>query len=193
VVGYVNVPVGVGYNAIVNPLMASPDNNINNVLKGVPDGCYILQWDAIGQSFGQPIQYYAEPAVWADINGISTATLEPGQGFFFNSTAPTNITFVGDVKQGALSGSLVPGYNCIGQLTPQSGDIMSFGFPAADGDYILYFDNATGAYSQPIQYYAEPNVWAGPDGVVPANINVGQAVMLNKQNTTTWNYTFNVN
>jgi len=192
VVGYVNVPVVVGYNAIANPLDASPNNALNSVLPAVTDGSVILTWDPVAQGFGAPQQFY-EGYGWADQDfNLSTNTVQPGEGFFFSSPVSTNLTFVGDVRQGALSEPLYLGYNCISQLTPQSGSIMDFGFPAVDGDVYLPFDTATQQYGAPIQYY-DGYGWADQNfTLTPPNINVGSAVMLSKVGPTTWNFTFNV-
>jgi hypothetical protein len=195
VVGYVNAPVVVGYNLLANPLDATPDNNLNSVIPATTDGAGLLKWDNVSQGFMTP-QTYVDGLGWCDPDlNPTTFTISPGEGFFFNAPAVTNITFVGDVKQGALSATMLTGYNLLSSLTPQTGDLgdVAFAFPAADGDGLLFWDKVAQSWSAPLTY-VDGLGWCDADlNPQPAVVQVGQGFFVNKTGGATWNLTFNVN
>jgi hypothetical protein len=119
------------------PLITSPDNTVGTVLNnasGFITGCDVYFWyptatppayvedeaRTVGTSKGQT----TNPNGWFS-NG--TNMLAPGAACWFENNTPTNITltFVGTVPTGAITNTLVPGFNLVGSVVPMSGDIVS--------------------------------------------------------------------
>lgn len=201
------MPIVGGFNCIANPLDATPSNRVDYVIPAAPDGTQLLKW--AGTRFSDAIQYIdvGDPELngWYELDFATraSATVSPGEGFFINNVGgtPFNITFVGEVRQGQLSNYLATGFSLISQLTPQSGDVMSFEFPARDGDQILYWNSSSNPqrFLDAIQYIdvgdPELNGWYQLDFATRAtpNVNVGQGFFVNKFTAAPWTHTFNVN
>jgi hypothetical protein len=183
IVGYVNTAVPAGFSMIQNPLNASPDNKLANVLPIPAQPCVIYLYQA--SSGGYLINEFDGEA-WADDQMV----INPGDGFFmYNPGAAFTITFVGEVPTGSLSTPLVTGFNMVGSKVPQSGKLQTdLGYvPAAPAEAVYQFRNATGGYDI---YGWDTGVW-DPDEPV---LGVGEAVFIYRLGAPgNWTRTFNVN
>lgn len=130
VVGYVNVDVTPGFNLIANPLV-SGSNAIGEVLPNAPEGAvlYTLKGDG---SFNLDL---FTGGAWYDFETeeVSATQLAPGKGFFLYSGVADTLTFVGEVQAGAASIPLNSGFSLVSSVVPQSYELVSPDFPAADG------------------------------------------------------------
>jgi len=170
VVGYVNVTLRPGYNLITAQLgTASPTGAINvglTNITGLADGSILFGWNAGAQDFAQPANWVGTPPdgpSWynADYTALSTDTTPRGTSFFIKNESVGNatLTMVGEVPQGANSRT-VPALNSfLGDFVPVSQEIITNGFPIADGSTVQTYDSVAGDYSQPLNGVATP-----PDG-----------------------------
>jgi hypothetical protein len=133
IVGYVNVPINVGFNLIANPL----DNGTNTLSTLFPnaaegDNVYIFSGGAFtssGFSFGS----------WSP-----DAKLLPGVGIFYQTTVKGTNTFVGNVLTGNLTNNIAAGFSLVASQAPVSDTLANLNFPANEGDNVYYYRN--GAY-----------------------------------------------
>jgi len=195
-VGYVNTTLLPGFNLISNPLNNTAGNTIANLFGTgwngtIPPGTIVYYFNAVTDSF--------VIAGWDDLTGsfepaANAATDVPvGQGVFIfvGGAANQQITFVGEVAQGAASNTLIPsGFSIRASTVPAAGAITSMNFPAADGDIIYEWNPTTDAY-----------VISGFDALVGGwspgtpNIDVGEAFWVSKTGTVpvAWDRNFSVN
>jgi hypothetical protein len=160
VVGYINASMPPGYSQLTCPLISSPDNTIGTVLNNA-SGAYIGvivqfynpstggystdQGEAVGGRGGT-----LNTNGWAN-NG--TNVLAPGVACWVQnpSNVTLNATFVGTVPTGALTNSLVKGYNLVGSIVPVSGDIITNSLSTLTnynfGDVVLVYNPATLGYN----------------------------------------------
>ena len=154
VVGYVNVTVGTGFTMVNNPLVPSNaqigtmlDDGANGTTK-VPAGSTVYSFKNGAYSINFSDEFGGG---WSN----PSETITNGQAFFFlnNSGSPTNITFVGEVPQGALTTALAPGFSLVGSKVPQAGFIADLGvnsfggdivYKFTDGSYKIYFNDEFG-------------------------------------------------
>jgi hypothetical protein len=180
-VGFVTVDVPKGLSMIANPLVA-PTNTIAALFASAADGTTIYKYD--GTQFTINTFDLGE---W----GNPTDTLVPGEGAFIRNTSPAafQVTFVGEVKQGALSHPIAgPGKLSIqSSEVPQSGKVATdLGFPATDGDTIYQYDNAAGAY---VIHGLDLGEWSNGEPVP----KVGESFFVRKVDSKAWTRTFSVN
>jgi hypothetical protein len=178
-VGFVNVSVPKGFSMIANPLNA-PTNTIPVLFAGVPEGTTLYKFD--GTSYSVNVLDLGE---WT----TPAQTLVPGEGaFILNSTAAAfTVTFVGEVMQGALSNPLPANFSIKSSQVPQTGALVSvLGFPAAEGDTIYQFSNASNSYSI---HTLDLGEWTGGEPA-PA---VGESFFVKKVAAGNWTRTFSVN
>jgi hypothetical protein len=180
-VGYVNLSLGSGFTLISNPLNGT-NNLLSTVLPAPPDGTQLLKWNSAQQRFYDASQYFD------GLGWIPDDTLAPGEGAFINLTDPTTITFVGEVPQGALSNNIPVNFSAISMQTPQAISLTAAGFPADDGDQVLFWNPAVQRYGDAIQYF-DGLGWI-PEDPTPA---VGQGFFINKAVARPWTRTFSVN
>jgi hypothetical protein len=182
VVGYVNITVPAGKLAILcNPLDDKNGNKLNNLLAlaDTADGARIFRFDADKQTYRNTIQFYpsdpgppALPAIWDSFDDHDPA-IQPGEGFWIKAPAAhdLNITWVGEVMQGALPpvsikggghltlvGSQVPQQNYLGD--PSQAGTMNFA--AADSDVVYVWDMVN-------QKYMNSSIWFPADNSDPGN------------------------
>lgn len=183
VVGYVNLDLVAGWNMVANPLDAGV-NTLNTLMQGVPDGSQAAKF---------------QNGAWTEVSAYDELfgeweidyTINPGEGFFINLPEAYTVTFVGEVKAGEHSVALPAGWSMVGSPTPVAGTLADIGLvsPAvSDGDQMF-------AWSSAAQRYLEGNMfdelfgdWSDPE----AQIQVGQAFLLNKNDSTTWTRNFEI-
>jgi hypothetical protein len=196
IVGYVNVEVGPGASLLANPLNASPDNTLDNVLPSVPDQSTVFKWNFAGQTFAASDTFFAGFG-WFDSGfNPSTTTLDPGEGFFLktpDASGTNTVTFVGEVSTGTNTVVVQgPGNNFLGNPVPVAQSLVTAGLEVADQSTYRTFDNAANSYSQALTYFAGFG-WFD-SGFNPADPipTVAQGFVIdNKGATTNWTQVFN--
>jgi len=195
-VGYVNTAVVPGFNLISNPLNNTAGNTIGNLFGTgwngtIPQGTIVYYFNAVTDAF--------VIAGWDDLTGSfepaanAAQDVPVGQGVFLfvGGAAPGQVTFVGEVAQGAASNTLIPsGFSIRASTVPAAGAITSMNFPAADGDIIYEWNPTTDAY-----------IISGFDSLVGGwspsvpNIDVGEAFWVSKTGSVpvAWDRNFSVN
>jgi len=133
IIGYVNVTVGAGFGMIACPLIGSPDNTVGTLLD-----------NANGDYNGDAVYFYNPGTGGFDVdkalpigdggttnaNGWlfgGTNVLAPGAACWFQNAQSNavTITFVGEIPEGFLTNTLVPGYNLVSSILPTSGDLCT--------------------------------------------------------------------
>jgi hypothetical protein len=155
VVGYVNKVMDPGFHMINTPLNTT-NNSVANLFAGPP--LFTVIYKFTGGSFAAPNVFGF--GGWGD----PTQTLDPGQGAFISVPAGPNYTntYVGEVLQGSLTNTLIPGFNMVGSKVPQAGGLQTdLGEVPGLFDIVYQFSDAT-------HNYLAPNVngfggWGGGD------------------------------
>jgi hypothetical protein len=181
-VGYVNTTLVKGYNLIANPLdnKATGGNVIKNLFAALPEGSQIFRFDPA------TAKYNLASVEFGEISGpIADQTLLPGEGVFVNAAAAATITFVGEVPAGNLSNPIPKGLSIRSSQVPQAGTASVLQFPAADGDQIFVFNEATQKYSTHIFDFG---AWD-----VEPTIDVGEGVFVNAVAAKNWTRNFVIN
>jgi hypothetical protein len=170
-----------------NPLLAA-DNNVTNLFQNVPNLSTLSKWNPTTQQFVN--NTYFTGFGWLD----KTMSLVPGEAFFFkNSDTSTGyaVTFVGNVSQGSLTNSLVPGFNLVSSQVPQSGGVTTdLALPINNLEVVSTFD---GSKFDNYTYFTGFG-WLGPNSQAgEPQIAVGQGFFVKKTQATAWTRNFSVN
>jgi len=152
VVGYVNKVLKGGnyYTSAANPL-----NTTNNTLAGLfggpttglITGTRVLKWSTTAADF---VTYTKTSFGTGWSGGGESVSLNPGEGCLILTTATsgdiTN-TFVGEVLQGNLTNSYIPGYQMTANQVPDSGSVTALGLttPTPVTSRLLKWNNTVGA------------------------------------------------
>jgi hypothetical protein len=187
-VGYVTKTCTNGYNLLCNPLNGT-NNLLSTILPVVPEDSQVLRWNATSQGFADANQFYGGGLGW-----LPDEAINPGEGFFFYSTAPgnTNLTFVGEVPQGNLTNNLSANYSLMSHVVPQAISLAAGGvnFPVGDDESVLMWNAGAQGFADPLQYYGSELGWL-PNEPVPA---VGEGFFyFNTGAPRQWTRTFSVN
>jgi hypothetical protein len=197
-VGFYTLNLETGFNLIANQL-DNGDNVIGTIIPAsapLPDGSSLLTWDVTGQTFNPADTFFAGVG-WFDgsLNPSSTVLLA-GTGAFLQVGSPASVVLVGDVPQGTLNQDLAPGFQIISQLTPQSIGLDATGFPASDGDAILFWDASAQGYLDALTYFGGLG-WVDSElNIVDPTPLIGEAVFYQRSpagGTDTWTRDFSVN
>jgi hypothetical protein len=128
VVGYYNITVPAGQFYLTANQLDNGTNGLNQVL-------------GTGQFLDQVLTFannaynidVSDGTQWLDNNtgNPTTTTVSPGKGFFYQNAQGTaeTITFVGQVRQGALSTSYGPGFTLVSTPVPVPLGLNSNNFP----------------------------------------------------------------
>lgn len=176
-VGFVNVVFPPGFSIACNPLEGAT-NTLPALFPDVPLNSQVFKFT--GGGFQTVGTYFFG---WDN----TTVTLVPGEAFFFKNagSAFTN-TFVGNVKQGALTTPLSAGFNLVGSQVPQAGLIETdLRLTPALNDSVYTFDSANNRYNP-------PSTWFFGWDTEPF-IQVGQGFFIKKASAGSWDRTFSVN
>jgi len=136
-VGYVNVTLYPGFNLVTDPLIATPNNAISNLLvntNGQYKGWTVFFYNPLNAtpySFDSGIK-----SAWAN-GGGGTETINPGQAVWINNPSNTtySITFVGTVPTSVTTPLYHNAFNLVGSAIPASGDMVT--------NSLMLFSNAT--------------------------------------------------
>jgi hypothetical protein len=189
VVGYVNVAYVAGFNAAANPLVGSPDNTLNSVIKGsaVPDNTIVFKWNTTIQDFDSVLPTYASSSgTWAP-----NVPVIQGEGIFLLAPANFTNTFVGEVKQGVTTTPIAPGFNGIASPVPIGGttaQVLAQMTPL-DNDLAFKWDTTTQDFGAIATYATSSSSWS------PAvNFAVGEGIfyLSGAGSTVNWVRTFTV-
>jgi len=184
-VGYVNTALVKGYNLISNPLdnKATGGNVIKNLFATLPPGAQIFKFNSTTAKFDSA---FVDDFTGEITGPIADQTLVPGEGVFVQVSTPVTITFVGEVPAGALSNPIPQGLSIRSSQVPQAGKASTdLGFPAADGDQIFVYQEAT-------QKYITSNYEFGAWDTEPT-IDVGESVFVSSAAAKNWTRTFSIN
>jgi hypothetical protein len=163
--------------------MQTTNNTLASLIPTAPDGTGFFKYTT-GSGWAAFTYDELEPG-WLP-NG--DATLNPGEGGFIknNTASPITVTFVGEVKQGALATSLPAGYAVVSSQVPQAGNLTALSFPGADGDGVFKYTPGAG-YTAFTYDELEP-------GWLPSEptIGVGESFFSRKGAATSWDRNFTV-
>jgi hypothetical protein len=190
IVGYINVPLSTGYNLIANQLDSDGTGTNNNITATVgtnwPTGTAIQYWNPSTASFATTKFLGGK---WTANNQLITNSMNPGSGFFMQVSAPTNVTFVGNVITGTNSYPLIAGYQIVAPSGPVSGTIdTTNGYVPSVGDIISVWNNSSSSFVAHKRLNA--TTWGGTGG--DPQLTVGQAVFLDPTSAKIWTQILNV-
>jgi len=199
-VGFYTLSLGPGFNLVANQLN-NGDNNVNTLMPpttALPEGASLLTWNVGLQKFNDADAWFAGYGWYdADLNPSSTV-LEAGGGAFIQMPPGQNasVVLVGEVPQGSLTTQVSPGFQIISQLTPQAIGLETTGFPAAEGDSLLFWDAGLQKYEDALAYFAGYG-WVDADlNIVDPTAEIGEAMFYQRgetAGTADWNRDFSVN
>lgn len=183
-VGYINVPISVGYNLISNPLVPSGGAlTLNSVLPNAAEDEVVFTWNPQTQGYNNSI--YVDGIGWAP-----NLTLAPGEGFFYQAFSAGTVTFVGEVRQtggGLQDKPIVVGFNLVSSQVPQAATLDALGVPGNEDDVVFRWNAAAQSY-QVGGTYVPGLGWAGG-----TTVGVAEAFFVQASAPLTWSRSFNVN
>jgi hypothetical protein len=114
VMGYVDKTYDPGFHLIANPLSTTNNNTVAALFPNPP--LFTVLYKFVNGAYETANGFLG---AWDNPN----QTLAPGQGVFLLVPAGPNWTntFTGNVLQGALTNSLIPGFNMVGSKVPRAG------------------------------------------------------------------------
>jgi hypothetical protein len=185
IVGYINVPLTTGYNLVANQLDVDGTGTNNGIFTTIgtnlPNGTKVLSWNGGGYSSAT---FASASGKWIGNNSVISNSMNPGNGFFINVAAATNVTFVGNVITGTNSYPITVGYQIVAPSGPVAGTIdTTNGYNPSKGDKLLVWNG--GGYAS--KTYTG-STWVGGD----PQLTVGQAVFLNASSNNVWTQILNV-
>lgn len=185
-VGYVNLPIPVGFSLIANPLDAAPNNNLATLFPSATLGTKVYRFTNGAFDIATFEQDDFGVNSWGD---KGTMPLNPGEGFFIKATTAFTNTFVGTVPQGTLNNALPSGFSLKSSIVPQEGRLDTvLKFPAQQGDKVYKFVN--GAYA--ISTF-ETDDFGNPNWDTAPIVKVGEGFWLRTGAARTWTRNFDVN
>ena len=154
IVGYINVPLATGFNAMANQLDFDGTGTNNTVATvfgtNLVAGTTVLAWEPslAGYTTAGWVSSKGVLKWTGNTNGVSAA-LNEGSGVFVQSPSANSLTLVGTVLQGTNLISLVQGYNLVSSVAPISGDIVTnLGYVPSVGDAVLLWNTTAQSYTQ---------------------------------------------
>jgi hypothetical protein len=135
VVGYVSKTYDAGFHLIANPLNAT-NNSVASVLPNPPDFTFLYKY--VNGSYENANSFAF--GAW----DFPNQTLSPGEGAFLLIPAGPNWTnvYVGEVLQGNLTNTLIPGFNMVGAKVPQAAGLQgTHQLQPGDFDIVYQFQN----------------------------------------------------
>jgi len=181
VVGYYNVPCAAGQLTLIANQLNTTNNTIGALFPNGPSGSTFYKYAGGWSAYN----FDPDDLTWYP---DSAATLNLGEGGFFQAGSATTLTFVGEVAQGALSTPL-PAIGTLGvrsSQVPQAGLITTdLGFPGQPGDTAFKYAGGWSAFNfDPDDLTWYPN---------EPTFGVGEAIMVNKGGAATaWTRNFTV-
>jgi hypothetical protein len=207
IVGYVNVPIPMGFSIVNNPLDdgLGDGNVITNVITSTntPDQTLVYFFTP-HTGFADNETYYAGFGWFPGTNHMG-----PGRGVFLFSPVATNITFVGQIAAGTYTNGLAGGgggtFNMVGSIVPEAlplgvpGLAGTLGIPVTDQDIAYRYSVANFGGYDGVTYFT---TYGWFDGDFPGGsggstngpvLNVGEGIFLFSVAGGNWVETFSVN
>ena len=134
VVGYVSKTYDAGFHLIANPLNAT-NNTVGALFPNPPFFTYLYKY--VNGAYETANGFLG---AWDNAN----QTLNPGEGAFLLVPAGPNWTnvYVGEVLQGNLTNTLIPGFNMVGAKVPQAAALQgTHNLQPGFFDYVYQFQN----------------------------------------------------
>jgi hypothetical protein len=141
VVGYYNITCAANQLTSIANQLNTTNNTLGALIASPPPGSLFYKFTG---TWGAS-QFDPDDLTWYP-NSLTTLNL--GEGGFFQPTAATTLTFVGEVAQGALTTPLGTQnqVHFMSSQVPQAGAITSdLKFPAEPGDQVFKFTGTWGA------------------------------------------------
>ncbi len=162
VVGYYNIPCAANAKIMIANQLNTTNNTLGALIPNGPPGANFFKYNGGFSSY----TFDDLDLVWKP-DGL--ATLNPGEGAFYQSPSATTLTFVGEVLQGPLTNTLPIGTKVMrSSIVPQQGTVTTqLGLPGEAGDNLFVFN---GGYSS-FTFDDLDLVWKPTEPV----ISVGQA------------------
>jgi hypothetical protein len=191
-VGYINHTIPSGFSMVANQLNNTPDNKITTLFASPPEGTTVYKYDAVADVY---ISIAYGGGVWEGDD--LEMTLNPGEGAWLNPPSSFAHTFVGEVQL-ASSVSLLPGFNMVSSVIPQSLALdgaandnsptppAGIGYPVGEGDVVYRYDSVSDTYSS--DSFAG-GVWEGDSGGPPTP-GIAEAFWINAAGPRTWTRNF---
>jgi len=181
VVGYYNVPCVAGQLTLIANQLNTTNNTIGALFPNGPASSTFYKYAGGWSAY----EYSGDDLTWYP-NG--DATLNLGEGGFFQAGSATTLTFVGEVAQGALSTGL-PAAGLLGvrsSQVPQAGLLTTdLKFPAEASDTTYKYAGGWSAF----EYSGDDLTWYPSE----PTFGVGEALMVQKAGATTaWTRNFTV-
>jgi len=187
VVGYINLNLTNTLTLIANQLAidATGTNNtvLNTLASNVPVGTFVYAYDSgsfVSATFGTK--------GWSGITPAVNRAMNPGSGFFIRLPAgmATNLTLVGEVRQGVLQIPYIAGFNLLSSIVPQGGRLQAdLGYAPVAGDLVYRFNPVTQSY---VTYSYGTKGWSPSD----PTLGVGESFWLKAVSAGTWTRNFTV-
>jgi hypothetical protein len=196
VVGYVNLSLTNGFQLVANQLDfdgTGTNNTVSTVFgTNLPNQTRLYVYSAPAASF-TTATYLASTGAWIGDSAGANAALNPGGGVFLSipaTAAPTTVTTVGTVLQGALSTPFSAGYNIISSKVPVAGGAGALGLTTnlSNQDFVYQFVPSTQAYGAKHTYLSATGSWLGGE----PTISVGESFWYFAHAAGAWNTTFTV-
>jgi len=179
VVGYVNTPLPAGALVLVSAPLDPGTNDLNTLVVAPPFGSTVSTWNVGLQDFdASGATYSTKKASW-----LPDLVIPAGIGFFLSSPVNYTNTWVGNVRQGALSTPITgnSGLDLIGSQVPMGASITTnvlAQYPATFGDTISTWNVGLQDFdASGTTYSTKKNAW-NPDDV---GIKVADGFFLSRQ------------
>jgi hypothetical protein len=198
-VGYDNLTMQRGFNAVANQLDATPDNKLSSVLPSVPNESQVLKF--ANNNYTRDDFSIADGG-WIDSETLepSVRTVSPGEGFlYYNPTAgQITITTVGQVRTG--NGLSVPlagnSFSLISAITPQDLALNAANnFPVQQDMQYLSYNATSQGYNTRLDF--DSGGWINSETLDPVAdpvATVGSGFFIyNPGGPTSWTRNFNPN
>ena len=191
VVGYINITLQAGYNAVANQLDLD-GTGTNNTLTSVfgtqlPSHSSVYGWT--GVTFTKAT---FNGTTWGGDTATATAGLQPSYGVLVSipaASVPLTVTLVGNVMQGTNTIPLAGGVNnLVSFKAPITGKLgTDLGYMPTSHDVYLPWSLTAQAWT-PKQSY-NGTTWSAPGEPV---LSIATPFFLNPHNTTNWTQAFTV-
>lgn len=188
VVGFINLNLPPGFSLVANQL-STGTNTIASIFPNPPANSKVFKFNRTSGSYD--VYQFVVIQGFSGWSPNGDATLNPGEGCFFQNTALTNIT---TTVVGSVSGSttaLGVGFSIVSSAIPQQGAVTTdLKFPTSNGDRIFRYDSVNRRYDVHQFFqggsFPTPGVWSPSEPLV----NVGESFFVSKASPASWVRTF---